>query len=76
MDEQVRQHLKKSLEDHKQLLSQSSTVDLGQSINKSKASLRVTEAAHRDGKRRQKETHLGDRNRGSQVGRNGRGIER
>ena len=75
MDEQVRQHLKKSLEDHKQLLSQSSTVDLGQSINKSKASLRVTEA-NRDGKRRQKETHLGDRNRGSQVGRNGRGIER
>ena len=53
MDEQVRQHLKKSLEDHRQLLSQSSTVDLGQSISKSKQSLRVMEA-NRDHKRRSK----------------------
>ena len=43
----------RSLEDHRQLLSQSSTVDLGQSISKSKQSLRVMEA-NRDHKRRSK----------------------
>ena len=71
MDEQVRQHLKKSLEDHRQLLSQSSTVDLGQSISKSKQSLRVMEA-NRDHKRRSKQNNnMGDRNRNSSIGRNG-----
>mmetsp|Transcript_18805 Transcript_18805/g.25515 ORF Transcript_18805/g.25515 Transcript_18805/m.25515 type:complete len:120 (-) Transcript_18805:339-698(-) len=59
MDEQVRQHLKKSLEDHRQLLSQSSTVDLGHSISKSKQSLRIAEA--------NKQKNLGDRDRKSFV---------
>ena len=72
MDEQVRQHLKKSLEDHRQLLSQSSTVDLGQSISKSKQSLRIADA-NRDGKRNQKKNNIGDRNRNSTIDQNAAG---